>query len=135
VGGDFSVRDINGDNYTVGSHGGNYTAVLYAWGDNYHSVSELTSSESLVLLGARELSVTLLQYGEEEGGGQWVAGRWSFRGDACEPGDVLLVVPVDHRGRGRRVLLCAVLYCAAVLCCAVKCCVVLCSIVLCFVVL
>lgn len=100
MGGEYTVlTGINGSAYTVDSFGGNYTAVLYAWGDSFHAVSPLSSSATLSLQGTSHLDVAVHEYVVGSEGEQDVSGSWKFASNGCVAGDVVKVVPVDHEGR------------------------------------
>jgi hypothetical protein len=98
--GTFNVLDTNGYNYTTDNFGGNFTAVLFAWSDGYHSSSVLGTSDTLVVSPVDSMEVLLHEHGFSEDGGTVVSGVWAFDWGTCAAGDVLVVVPVDREGRG-----------------------------------
>jgi hypothetical protein len=101
----FEWEDLEGDEFTIGDYhiddfGGEYTVALYAWGDAYHAATLLATSESLKIAGKSGISLTLHEYDVEDTGEQLINGAWRFTNDAqVEDGDMIVVVPVDHRGK------------------------------------
>jgi len=105
VGGEYAVPlGISGSDYTVDSFGGNYTVALYAWGDNYATVTLLSTSATIFIPGSSSMAVTVQGYDMGEDLQQLVTGAWEFEGaqEGCLAGDVVVVVPVDQRGESER---------------------------------
>lgn len=100
MGGNFTVTNYNGTgDYTVGTHGGNHTAVLFAWADSYRAVSVIATSEVLTVAGTSAVQMVVQKHQVDKGtGDQLVQVAWSVKGEECVEGDVVVVVPVDHKG-------------------------------------